>query len=162
MKETVSGRKQQDWDNKKKLRRIWLFLFLFTLCLVWGNSLLSREDSGAVSDWVRQLLETIFGNETPAAQFILVKIRKIAHFLEYSMLGIEAVLFTFLARPVSGQGVFNCTAGSWPRPLTSPFRYSRAVERWCRIFFWICRDFCWRAGSHWASSSLPGECGAKV
>ena len=110
MKETVSRRKRQDWDNKKKLRRIWLFLFLFTLCLVWGNSLLSREDSGAVSDWVRQLLETIFGNETPAAQFILVKIRKIAHFLEYSVLGIEAVLFTFLARPVSGQGVFNCTA----------------------------------------------------
>lgn len=26
------------------------------------------------------------------------------------MLGIETVLFTFLARPVSGQGVFNCMA----------------------------------------------------
>lgn len=110
MKEIATRKKQQDLGNKKKARWVWLFLFLLTLCLVWGNSLLSQEDSSAVSDWVRQLLETVFGNETPAAQFILVNIRKIAHFLEYSMLGTETVLLTFLARPVSGQGVFNCTA----------------------------------------------------
>lgn len=57
-----------------------------------------------------RLLEGIFGAQTPMLQFVLANIRKIAHFLEYSMLGIETVLLTFLARPISGQGVFNCTA----------------------------------------------------
>lgn len=106
----LANKKWRSEEKGRKARRVWRIMFILTLCLAWGNSLLPREESAAVSDWVAHLLEGIFGAQTPMLQFVLANIRKIAHFLEYSMLGIETVLLTFLARPVSGQGVFNCTA----------------------------------------------------
>ena len=68
-------------------RRLRLSLAL-TGCLlvfIWGNSLLPGELSGALSDWVHDLLTRLFGDgETRQGSGLL---RKIAHFSEFAALG---------------------------------------------------------------------------
>ena len=53
------------------------------LALIWGNSLLPGDDSGAMSDWVMKLLS--FLPQTELAHTIL---RKAAHFSEFALLGL--------------------------------------------------------------------------
>lgn len=53
------------------------------LALIWGNSVLPGEDSGAMSGWVMELLS--FLPDTELAHTIL---RKAAHFSEFACLGV--------------------------------------------------------------------------
>lgn len=62
-------------------------LIVLTLCFIWGNSLLPASLSGALSDWLGNLLAGIFGGTPPAAGRGLI--RKLAHFTEYMALGAE-------------------------------------------------------------------------
>lgn len=71
--------------TEKRLRLCWTLLIL-NLCFIWGNSLLPGEISGALSDWVKDLLHAILpgGASTGASGGLL---RKIAHFTEFALLG---------------------------------------------------------------------------
>ena len=72
--------------SEARLLRICRVLILLNICFIWGNSLLPGEISGAFSDWVKQLLESIFpgdGMETPGGGLL----RKLAHFAEFTALG---------------------------------------------------------------------------
>ncbi len=61
-------------------------LLIAELCFIWGNSLMPGEISGAISDWVGNLLRLLFeqGPEEVSSGFPL---RKLAHFTEFAALG---------------------------------------------------------------------------
>ena len=61
-------------------------LLVCVLAFIWGNSLLPGEVSGALSDWVKALLEDLFAQAEarPSSGGLL---RKIAHFTEFAALG---------------------------------------------------------------------------
>lgn len=67
-------------------RRMTLCLCLLSALLVfiWGNSLLPASVSGALSQWVRDLLGFTSQGSAEAGEGLL---RKIAHFSEFSLLG---------------------------------------------------------------------------
>lgn len=61
-------------------------ILIFLLAFIWGNSLLPAEKSQALSDWVQELLTGI-RSDAPSAPHGSGLLRKIAHFTEYSALG---------------------------------------------------------------------------
>ena len=62
-------------------------LLIFNLAFIWGNSLLPGEISGAISQWVKNLLSSLFpGEGNPQTGHGLL--RKIAHFTEFGCLGV--------------------------------------------------------------------------
>ena len=68
--------------------RISAWLLVCILAFIWGNSLLPGEISGAVSQWIKDLLSRIFSRgpeEEEAGGFL---IRKLAHFTEFTALGV--------------------------------------------------------------------------
>ena len=72
-------------------RRALIVLVALTLCFIWGNSLLPGEVSGAISNWVGELLRNLFpGAITPPEGH--GTLRKLAHGTEYLILGIELTL----------------------------------------------------------------------
>ena len=66
--------------------RLCTALLVCNLIFIWGNSLLPGEVSGAFSDWVKEILESLFakGPEEPTSGGLL---RKLAHFTEFMGLG---------------------------------------------------------------------------
>lgn len=66
--------------------RVCKALLIAELCFIWGNSLMPGEISGAISDWVGNLLRLLFeqGPEEVSSGFPL---RKLAHFTEFAALG---------------------------------------------------------------------------
>ena len=69
-----------------KRLRVNAVLLVCVLTFIWGNSLLPGELSGAFSDWVKGILESLFaqGSPKPSSGGLL---RKIAHFTEFTALG---------------------------------------------------------------------------
>jgi VanZ family protein len=57
------------------------------LCFIWGNSLLPGEISGRISDWVRDILAVLMPGEVPGVTTGGGLLRKIAHFSEFTLLG---------------------------------------------------------------------------
>ena len=70
-----------------KRLRINAALLLCVLTFIWGNSLLPGEVSGALSDWVKGILEAIFAQGTPKPSSGGL-LRKLAHFTEFTALGV--------------------------------------------------------------------------
>lgn len=77
--------------------RICTALLVCVLTFIWGNSLLPGEVSGALSDWVKGLLEAIFaqGPARPSSGGLL---RKLAHFTEFTALGMLLCWLTGMLR----------------------------------------------------------------
>ena len=84
--------------NRKRLWNILLGVLLaLTLFFIWGNSLLPREDSSELSGWVMEWLTPIMEKlslEHPDEHVI----RKLAHFGEFALLGMELAGLFFLNR----------------------------------------------------------------
>lgn len=85
--------------STKKRLRLCTALLVCCLAFIWGNSLMPGPVSGAFSDWVGQFLEQLLpGEQTPAAGGSGL-LRKLAHFTEFSVLGMcLAWLFGMLRR----------------------------------------------------------------
>ncbi len=66
--------------------RLCTTLLVCNLIFIWGNSLLPGEVSGALSNWLKEILANLFaqGPEKPSSGGLL---RKIAHFTEFTALG---------------------------------------------------------------------------
>ena len=78
-----------------KSKIVWMVILAIILCFIWGNSLLSKETSAALSDAVSELLSSFFGEEdTNEAESVGAGLlRKIAHFVEFCALGaVSAIL----------------------------------------------------------------------
>ncbi len=71
-------------------------LIVCDLIFIWGNSLLPGEVSGALSQWVKELLSSLIPGDGPVTQGSGL-LRKIAHFTEFACLGgLLAWLFAML------------------------------------------------------------------
>lgn len=78
--------------HKGKQIRICGILIALNLIFIWGNSLLPGELSGALSDWVKELLSRLLpvGGIGPSGGGLL---RKLAHFAEFALLGLLLTRF---------------------------------------------------------------------
>ena len=85
-----------------------IIFVLATLVFIWGNSLASVEESKETStevlEDVKPALETVVG-EGKATDHL---VRKLAHFTEFSALGIELALLLILLKRVRLQCIINC------------------------------------------------------
>ena len=72
-------------SEKKRVPRLAVLLLVGNLLFIWGNSLLPASLSGALSQWIRDLLGLVSGEGTGGSDGVL---RKIAHFAEFCTLGI--------------------------------------------------------------------------
>lgn len=80
----------------KKIRiTIWSILIALTLVFIWGNSFFSKETSSSESEGLFKMLtpffDFIFGEGVITHSFF----RKLAHFGEFGLLGIEISLLFF-------------------------------------------------------------------
>ena len=69
-----------------KRLRLCVVLLACELIFIWGNSLLPGRISGAFSDWVKSILAALFSG-SPAAPLEGGLLRKLAHFTEFTALG---------------------------------------------------------------------------
>ena len=70
----------------KKRMALCICLLTVNLAFIWGNSLLSGEISGALSQWIKNLIAALLGL-TPQGEGGHGLLRKFAHFTEFCTLG---------------------------------------------------------------------------
>lgn len=74
-------------SRRDRYIRLCSCLIILNLCFIWGNSLLPAEVSLAFSDWTKELLtELVSGSGVEAGGSGVL--RKIAHFTEFTALGL--------------------------------------------------------------------------
>ncbi len=83
-----------DFNKRKLMKYCLLLLILSTLTFIFVNSMLpadtSSEESEAVSGWLSDFLP----ESSVIVGFIIDNIRKIAHFVEFGVLGAELTAYT--------------------------------------------------------------------
>ena len=80
--------------------RLAITLLILNLTIIWGNSLLPGEISGAISGFVRDLIALLFPGDTPPGTGHGL-LRKLAHFTEFASLGmILTWIMGMLAKPL--------------------------------------------------------------
>lgn len=72
--------------NHRRIR-LCIIILCLNLAFIWGNSLLPGEISGALSKWVRDLINWIFRLPAKDPEQGHGLLRKIAHFTEFACLG---------------------------------------------------------------------------
>ena len=72
----------------EKRMRVCVTLTACCLVFIWGNSLLPGSVSGAISDFVKKILESLFAQGTPEPENGGFLLRKLAHFTEFTALGL--------------------------------------------------------------------------
>lgn len=68
--------------------RICTALILLLLIFIWGNSLMPAKISHAFSQWLKQLLIPFLPEGSPVTEEGSGLLRKLAHFVEFTCLGI--------------------------------------------------------------------------
>ena len=72
----------------KKRKTICLLLTMANLAFIWGNSLMTGADSGALSGGILAWINSILGLGEAGAEVVHLLIRKGAHFTEFACLGL--------------------------------------------------------------------------
>ena len=72
----------------KNRMRLCVTLLVCCLTFIWGNSLLPGEISGAISDFVKNILAALFEQGEPEPESSGFLLRKMAHFTEFTALGL--------------------------------------------------------------------------
>lgn len=88
-----------------------LFFYIFillTIAFIWGQSCLPAEVSNDESNAFREIVERILGTDSAFANFVSIYIRKIAHFTEFAVLGLEMTLFTYLCTKSRISDLIRC------------------------------------------------------
>lgn len=79
---------------KKKKNVIVIVLLIATLCFIWIHSAAGREasskESSAVAEWLEKVLGAFFGD----VRINVLLLRKLAHFSEFALLGLEIALLS--------------------------------------------------------------------
>lgn len=82
--------------TKKTAKTIFFWVLIIAIVLtvifIFSNSLKPKDQSLEDSNTVGGFISSLFPPESDIGKFILEYIRKIAHFTEYGLLGIEAAL----------------------------------------------------------------------
>ncbi len=82
-------------------------LIFLTLAFIFGNSLVSKEESAAESETVKEWLEVILPEESVLSLFMLNNVRKIAHFIEFGVLSLELTLYALIFSKNKKNGVLT-------------------------------------------------------
>lgn len=95
--------------TRDKIKKIFLYILIaaivLTVLFIFSNSLKPKDQSLEDSNAVGGIISSIFPPDSDIGKFILEYIRKIAHFTEYGLLGIEMallVIFYFKKRIRAG------------------------------------------------------------
>lgn len=80
--------------DKRRANVLLGLLLMLTLGFIWGNSMLPREDSAAISMGLWQSICALLGVESSND----IPLRKLAHFAEFWLLGTELAGLFFLNR----------------------------------------------------------------
>ncbi len=100
-------------DLRFYLKILFATVILATLLFIFINSALPPAKSAEQSSKVENIITSIIPPDTSLGQFVIKYIRKIAHFTEYGMLGIEfALMIRLLAKRKN-----KCAALSLAVPL---------------------------------------------
>ena len=95
--------------SNKTLRIVAIVLLILTLAFIWGHSMRSHDDSKAES---RALLEWLAGWLAKLGIHVDTSddhpIRKLAHFVEFGVLGVSLALVMLTGRGCSRQRSLNC------------------------------------------------------
>ena len=73
-------------ERKKKI--IGILLIGANMAFIWGNSLMTGADSGALSGGILAWINSILGLGEAGAETLHLLIRKAAHFTEFACLGV--------------------------------------------------------------------------
>lgn len=88
-----------------------LLLLLGCVFLIFGNSLLGPYESGlrsqAVADFIADFLGRRLGPNHAVVRFAVRNVRKIAHAVEFSLLGVVAALMLVILRRTTGHMVLH-------------------------------------------------------
>ena len=87
--------------RKTQLRLLFRLLLVVTLCVIWSNSLLGKEESASLSGGITAWLN---GIGIPVTDHI---VRKTAHFCEFGLLGCELMLLFWLRSGMHFQNACN-------------------------------------------------------
>ena len=80
--------------KKNKLLRILLIvLIICTVAFIWSQSCLGKTASSSQSGWVREFLQNMVDTLGLRIQIEELVVRKLAHFLEFFVLGLEVTLY---------------------------------------------------------------------
>lgn len=92
--------------NKNKLVRIvLLILIILTVLFIWSNSLRGRDDSSLQSGRVREFCQRILDTLGISLTLTNHLVRKLAHFLEFFLLGIELTVYGIHRRALTRRDV---------------------------------------------------------
>ena len=80
----------------KILQCLLLAVIIGTVLFILVNSMLPPEKSSEQSDTVKDIIVEILPDDSKAESFVEEYIRKIAHFTEYGLLGVELALYLML------------------------------------------------------------------
>ena len=78
------------------LRYVLLLVILGTVVFIFANSMLPPAKSAEQSDTVKDIIVEILPDDSKAESFVEEYIRKIAHFTEYGLLGVEVAVYLML------------------------------------------------------------------
>ena len=73
----------------KTRMRLCVSLIIVCLVFIWGNSLLTGEISGAISDYFKAILCRLFEQSQLSSSGLSFLVRKTAHFTEFTALGMS-------------------------------------------------------------------------
>ena len=105
-------------SGTEKKKRICLLLIGANLAFIWGNSLMTGSDSGALSGGILAWINSFLNLGEEGAQLLHLLIRKGAHFTEFACLGMlltwhfsmaETKGAALLAFPLLGSVIAACT-----------------------------------------------------
>ncbi len=82
----------------KLLRIVLLLLIICTILFIWTQSCLGKDASSAQSSWVRQFLQNAVDLLGLPIEVTVHATRKLAHFLEFFLLGLEVTLYGICGR----------------------------------------------------------------
>lgn len=88
--------KRGDTGVKLYLRLILFALMLVTVVYIFSNSAKTQEASTEQSDTVKEIVDEVIPDTVPAKPNIIENIRKLAHFTEFGILGLEVALYVII------------------------------------------------------------------
>ncbi len=81
----------------KYIKVVFLVLIAITLAFIFIQSILPPEKSSAESDKVSDIVAGVIPPDTNVGGFIQLNLRKLAHFIEFFILGIEVALLIVIS-----------------------------------------------------------------
>lgn len=94
--------------NKKKSPIILYLLIAATLAFIWGNSLQNETTSAVISWSVLNIITPFLEIFVGTGKVTVFLVRKLAHFTEFAILGIELALLLILYKKITLQTISNC------------------------------------------------------